>query len=152
MTSIRYVLALIFVSVPLSVDAFTPDDSQLTNFIGLTEALDAYGIDHMQVNWTPIEKMCIGLKKDAVRYNRCRFVKATDQVEFFENQRDCRAGPDTAKSEDHNTTATDTGDTVQTVVKVNENAIPSYVACMQSLGWKNPSNWRQGRAAESNAE
>jgi hypothetical protein len=151
MTSIRYVLALIFVSVPLSVDAFTPDDSQLTNFIGLTEALDAYGIDHMQVNWTPIEKMCIGLKKDAVRYNRCRFVKATDQIEFFDNQRDCRAGQNPAISQDQ-TAATDKGDTMNTVVKVNENAIPSYVACMQSLGWKNPSNWRQGRAAEPSAE
>lgn len=146
--------------LPLMAQAYEPDEALLRDYIGLSKALRANGIDPVHVRWVQIEPMCLGLKdeKNQVAYNRCRFEKAGDWAAYGDNRRDCDEGSlleypqpqrftqATVTNEDGTIASVTTAEgSYLSAAQLKRLRRASYVACMRDFGWKNPSNWQHGR-------
>ena len=133
--------------LPLAAPACDLDEKLLTNYIGLTKALRANGVEPNTLDWSVIESMCLGLKteKNRVPYNRCRFETALNQALFPDDRAACL---DDAQRTSVDTTMSATA--IHSVVSQQSlTASPSYSSCMRALGWRSPNNWQRGRVTES---
>jgi hypothetical protein len=143
MPRLTYVLLLLL--MPFAASAYEPDDALMANYIGLTKALRANGVEPVAVSWPVVESMCLGLKtqKSSVRYNRCRFDAALNQASFGDDRAAClddaqRSSADNAMA----VTAINSAVSQQSLI-----VTPSYTSCMRDLGWRSPNNWQRGRVA-----
>lgn len=139
----RFVLALfllVFASPALAQGA---DDAPYKDYISLTKALRANGVNPVGVNWQHVEQMCLGLKteKDPVPYNRCRFNKAVDSADYPDDVATCKSAGRAATSPNYVV-----GNGVTTVIQPSPaEADVTFDECMRARGWINPRNAGRGR-------
>jgi hypothetical protein len=135
-----------------------------SNFTEMVNMLRAYGIEPSTVQWGPVNAMCLGLndKMNEEPYNRCRFIKALDQITYLQDREQC---DDTSLAFNPDAVY---GQIYVNNVVVDSNAVymPTYVQknrlvhsekafrrhvfneCMRTRGWRNPRAYQQGRIGE----
>ena len=147
MRCLLFLIAVFMLSMPLAASAYTPDDALLKDYIGLTKALKANGVDPVSVDWSTIEQMCLGLtsERDKRDYNRCRFSSAINQVIFADDRESCREESQAAGMAGELTVLSPTAVTVQRLPAQGRSA---YTRCMRDLGWKNTRTWQMGRIGQ----
>ena len=119
------------------------DDAQFKDYMSLTKALRASGVDPVHVNWPAIEGMCLGLKaeRNQVPYNRCRFEKATDSWDYPTDAAACK---DAGRASTKPTVVVGGG--VNTVIQPDDSGeVFAFDSCMRARGWINPQNAGRGR-------
>lgn len=161
-------LAACLLSTAALAEAPTTEDTPFTDWLTLADHLRAHGIDPVDVNWLPIENMCLGLKKidTQIAYNKCKFEKALNMRQFKADTNGCDAQanadyPDSLRFNTQGRSFTVT-ETIQTGQPVNSKIIEernpglsrsqirdlrraAFVRCMQGNGWANADNWMDGR-------
>lgn len=140
------------------------EDALLKDWIGLTKVLRTYGIHHSQIQWRPVEELCLGLmsEKEKLPYNRCRLDKAIAQFNHRNDfilcdEQSLTDYPDRLLQFSTETLVTNTnlprGNEVATGQFIREpitarelrsKRVASFRDCMADKGWRNPDNWRQG--------
>jgi hypothetical protein len=142
------------------------EDQLLKDWLGLIKVLRSRGIHNSNVDWRPIEELCLGLKnqKDHVPYNRCRLDKAVSQVTYHRDNDECDEAavaqyPDrltqyrpeiiaTGNEEDEKGSEFTTNQYYRAPISKRELTSKRrvlYRSCMRDLGWNDPYNWRMGR-------
>lgn len=164
----RYLLLilLLFFTTPVFAAAEETIEESPTTWHELIKVLRAHGIHHSQVSWLPIEKLCLGLKKekDTVPYNRCRLQKAIDQRDYRIDDNECAdegkvAYPDylgqpRAVLSANESTIVNNQTTQTEISNFIDQGIPRtdlkrgravvFRKCMRDRGWRDPYDWGPG--------
>lgn len=128
----------------------------LNNYIDLTYALQARGVNPIHVGWNEVEMLCLGLRDraGAVPYNQCRLEKATLQAAYRGDRGACNAASRATYPTRLRATQVGYvigGNGVSTLATPGIGAgdyragrTASYDACMASKGWRSSGNWQLG--------
>lgn len=144
----NYVTMAMLVALPFAASAYTPSGEILKDYLGLTRALRANGVDPARVNWGPIATMCMGLRteRDDTEYNRCRYTQAMNQTIFVDDQRSCNVQSQALYSNRRGAHHfAHYGTRAEELFLLRD---ASYTTCMRDLGWRNTQNWQMGRAGD----
>lgn len=158
----RFVLLLVIAfAAPALAQMPAPSDTLMRDYIGLTKALRASGVDPVLVNWPYIEGMCLGLKQERnhIPYNRCRFEKAIDsndypadvtvceqraQLAYIEAVHAANPAPNVIGGVIYPTTSYPIIVNSYTT-QFNDIRSSTFGDCMRERGWINPSSAGRGR-------
>ena len=147
----------------LAAQAGAQENASFKDWLSVTSTLKSKGIEPTQVNWHPIEMMCVGLKEmsDNTAYNKCKYEKASEQFFHRSDRQQCAAQsvaeyPDSLTKD--TTTQTlrkkDSSGRIYTLEQIvhpisnAELASQRYgfiTQCMQNIGWANADNPLAGK-------